>query len=84
MEELLRGGIQPVRVILRALALRQLAGGQTAPKVLATFASRPRGVREVGWRYCREGLERALYDKQRPGAQPVLNDGQRHCRHGVQ
>jgi len=35
--QLLRGGIQPVRVILRALALQQLARGVTAPQARKTF-----------------------------------------------
>jgi hypothetical protein len=29
LDELLRGGLQPVRTVLRALVLRQLADGQT-------------------------------------------------------
>jgi transposase len=36
-----------------------------------------KAVREIGRRYEEEGLDRALYDKQRPGAKPVLNDSQR-------
>src|SRR5713226_1785015 len=70
LEELLRGGIQPVRVILRAQALRQLAEGQTAPKVASHVCLTAKGVRDIGWRYCQEGLDRALNDKPRPGAQP--------------
>jgi hypothetical protein len=31
LDELLRGGLQPVRTVLRALVLRQLADGQTDP-----------------------------------------------------
>ena len=33
LDELLRGGLQPVRTVLRALVLRQLGDGQTNRKV---------------------------------------------------
>ena len=77
LDELLRGGLQPVRVVLRALALLQLAEGQTAPRVASNLRLNPKGVRDIGWRYCQEGLDRALYDKPRPGAKPLLDDSQR-------
>jgi putative transposase len=76
LDELLRGGLQPVRVVLRALALLQLAEGQTPPKVAGNLRLTAKGVRDIGWRYASEGLDRALYDKQRPGAKPVLEDSQ--------
>ena len=37
----------------------------------------PKAVREIGWRYQDSGLDRALYDKPRPGAQSLLDDSQR-------
>jgi transposase len=36
-----------------------------------------KAVRAIGWRYEREGLERALYEKPRPGAAPLLEPAQR-------
>ena len=37
----------------------------------------PQAIRKVGHRYCKGGLERALYDQQRPGAVAVLDDSQK-------
>ena len=36
-----------------------------------------KAVRAIGWRYQQEGLERALYEKPRPGAAPLLEAGER-------
>ncbi|MGH8649098.1 MAG: helix-turn-helix domain-containing protein [Burkholderiales bacterium] len=36
-----------------------------------------KAVREIGRRYEDEGLDRALYDRQRPGATPLLDHSQR-------
>lgn len=77
LDELLRGGLQPVRVVLRSLALLQLAEGQTPPGVGRNLRLTAKGVRDIGWRYRDQGLDRALYDKQRPGAKPILDDSQR-------
>jgi len=77
LQELLRGGLQPVRVVLRALTLWQLAGGQTAAQVAANLDLTPKAVRQIGGRYQQRGLDRALYDRQRPGAVPALNPSPR-------
>jgi putative transposase len=74
---LLQGGIQRVRVVLRALALLQLSVGQTAGKVAKNVALTSKAVREIGRRYGEGGLERALYEKQRPGAAPTLDPSHR-------
>ena len=74
---LLRGGIQQVRVVLRALALRQLANGASSPQVAHTLPLTPKAIRQIAHRYNSNGLDRALYDKQRPGAQQVLDDSQK-------
>ena len=74
---LLRGGLQPVRVVLRALALWQLAAGQTAAQVAANLDLTSKAVRQIGGRYRQRGLERALHDRPRPGAAPALDPGQR-------
>jgi putative transposase len=77
LRQLLRGGIQQVRVVLRALALLQLSAGQSAAGVAATVGLTAKGVREIGRRYEQDGLERALYEKPRPGAVAVLDAGHR-------
>src|SRR5439155_16722484 len=75
--ELLRGGIQQVRVVLRALVLRQLADGFAAPRVAQTVPLTPKAIRQIAHRYNSSGLNAALYDKQGPGAQEVLDDSQK-------
>jgi transposase len=77
LEQFLRAGVQQVRVVLRALALRQLARGAAAPRVAQALPLTPKAVRQIAHRYNRGGLDRALYDKQRPGAKPLLNDSQK-------
>ena len=75
--ELLRGGIQQVRVVLRALVLRQLADGSASPQVAETVPLTPQAIRQIAHRYNSSGLDAALYDKQRPGAQEVLDASQK-------
>jgi len=75
--ELLRRGVQPVRAVLRALALRQLAEGVTALQVARALPLTPKAVRQIAHRYNRSGLDAALYDKQRPGPKQVLDDAQK-------
>jgi transposase len=74
---LLKGGVQQVRVVLRALALRLLAGGVSAPQVARTVPLTAKAIREIAHRYNGGGLEGALYEKQRPGAKQVLNDSEK-------
>jgi hypothetical protein len=69
---LLSAGVQSVRVIKRAQALRLLAEGQLSPQVGCSVGLNPKTVRNIGWRYAQVGLERALYDRPRPGASPLL------------
>jgi transposase len=77
IEEVLRSGVQQVRVVSRALALRHLAQGATAPRVAEGLALSAKAVREIAHRYNSGGLDRALYDRQRPGAKPLLDDSQK-------
>jgi putative transposase len=74
LKTLLNGGIQQVRVVLRALALLQLAKGISAPQIAAVVPLTPQAIRKIGHRYLNEGLDRALYEKQRPGAAELLSD----------
>ena len=77
IRELLRGGVQQVRVVFRALSLQLLAKGSTAPQIAQTVPLTPKAIRQIAHRYNRNGLDRALYDKQRPGAQQILDDSQK-------
>lgn len=77
INSLLRGGVQQVRVVLRALALKQLAVGVTAPRVSRAVPLTPKAVRDLAQRYRQGGLQRALYDKQRPGASQILDASQK-------
>src|SRR5215831_16937919 len=77
LAKLLSGGIQQVRVVLRALVLLQLAKGASAPRISGVVPLTPQAIRRIGHRYEQGGLEVALYDKPRPGAQSVLDDSQK-------
>jgi hypothetical protein len=45
------GGVQQVRVVLRALALRQLAAGAAAPQVAQSVSLTAKAIRELAHRY---------------------------------
>jgi transposase len=77
LTELLSGGVQQVRVILRALALLQLAKGESAPRIANLVPLTPQAIRKIGHRYQERGLEATLFEKQRPGAAPVLDASQK-------
>jgi hypothetical protein len=77
LAKLLSGGVQQVRVVLRALALLQLAKGTSAPRISQFISLTPQAIRTIGRRYQRGGLESALFEKQRPGAATVLDDSQK-------
>jgi putative transposase len=75
--QFLRGGVQQVRVVLRALVLNQFAAGITAPQIAKTVPLTPKAIRQIAHRYNSGGLDAALYERTRPGAQPVLDDAQK-------
>ncbi len=77
LQKLLRSGVQQVRVVLRALSLLHLANGVAAPRIAGMVPLTSQAIRNVGRRYQQGGLERALYEKQRPGAAEVLDDSQK-------
>jgi putative transposase len=70
--ELLRAGVQSVRVIKRAQTLRLLAAGESPPRVGRSVGLTARGVRHIGWRYVNQNLSAALYDRPWPGAPPRI------------
>jgi putative transposase len=75
--KLLRGGLQQVRVVLRALALQQLGRGITAPQVAQTVPLTPKAIRQIAHRYNDGGLPRALYEQPRPGPEEILDASQK-------
>ena len=78
LAKLLSGGVQQVRVVLRALALLQLARGVSAPQIANVVRLTSQAIRNIGRQYLQQGgLERALYERQRPGAAEVLDQGQK-------
>ncbi len=77
VREILGGGVQQVRVVLHSLALLQLSAGAAAPAVARVLHLNPKTVRDIGKRYLEGGLERALYDRARPGAKPVFSPSER-------
>ena len=77
LQELLRGGVQQVRVVLRALTLLQLDSGLSAPKVSQNVGFAASAIRTIAKRYREHGLERALYEKQRPGQAQLLGPSEK-------
>ena len=73
LRRLLQSGLQPVRTVLRALALRQLAEGQTVREVAKNVALTPKTVWLTSQRFQQGGLERALYERPRPGKAALLS-----------
>jgi DDE superfamily endonuclease len=69
LKSLLRGGIQQVRVVLRAIALWQLARGVSAPRISGVVPLTPQAIRKVGHRY-QEGALNARYMRSSGPAQP--------------
>ena len=73
LRQLLQSGLQPVRTVLRALALRQLAEGQAVRQVARNVALTPKTVWLTSQRFQQGGLERALYERPRPGKTALLS-----------
>src|SRR4029453_18913325 len=76
IEGMLRGGIEPGRVVKRAQVLRLLDQGAGPPQGAPAGGGGPQRGRNLGWRYVEEGLDRALQEQPRPGRQPALSPGQ--------
>ncbi len=72
VQALLHGGVQQVRVVLRAMALTQLGRGASAPEAAGVVPLTPQAIRRIAHRYRTGGLARALYERPRPGAAEVL------------
>lgn len=72
VQAVLHGGVQQVRVVLRALALLRLDDGVTAAEVARLVPLTEQAIRKIAHRYRRGGLPLALYERPRPGAAEVL------------
>jgi putative transposase len=77
LERFLNGGVQPVRAVLRGMALLQLAKAISAARIAEFISLTPQAIRKVGHRYAEGGLDRALYEKERPGAAALLENSQK-------
>jgi putative transposase len=77
LEKMLSGGVHQVRAVLRAMALLQLAKGISAPCIAEFIPLTPQAIRKVGHRYLEGGSDRAVYEKERPGAVSLLEDTQK-------
>jgi transposase len=73
IEELLSGGVQPVRAVIRALVLRQMDEGRSTVEAGSAVGISAKAAWEIGRRYQEGGLERAIYDAPRPGQKPLLD-----------
>jgi putative transposase len=60
LRALLKGGVQQVRVVLRALALLPLAESASAPQIAKVIPLTPQAIRRLGPRYQQAGLHGAL------------------------
>jgi len=72
LTRLVKGGVQQVRVVVRALALLHLGKGASAPQVAQVLMLTPQAIRKIAERYREGGMERAVFEKARPGAAEVL------------
>src|SRR3990170_3366346 len=77
LDRVLHGGVQQVRVVLRALTLLHLHRGASAPEVARLVQLSPQAVRKIAHRYRQGGVAGALYERARPGAAEVLEPGEK-------
>jgi len=71
---LLRKGQTSARVIRRAQILEMLDDGRSPNEVARLLKMSGTTVRSVGWRYVKEGLDKALTERPRPGQPRLLNE----------
>lgn len=74
LRTMLRGGVQPVRVVKRAHCLLLLTEGKSAIQVSKVVGLSAQAVRNISRRYRAGELEGGLYEKPRPGAERRLDD----------
>ena len=76
LRDLLKGGVQSVRVIKRARVLQLLDQGMSSNQAAAGVGVTPETARKIGWRYLEGGIDYALSELPRPGNPPLLNKRQ--------
>ncbi len=69
-------GHDGARVLMRARVLLKADEGTGETEIAQALEIHPRTVEKVRQRYCEGGLERALHEKPRPGAQRKLDGKQ--------
>src|SRR5512135_458622 len=69
-------GVESVRTLKRAMVLLRMDEGLSPNKAAAAIGVTPETARMWGWRYVKEGLDAALFDRLRPGNPPLLNNKQ--------
>jgi hypothetical protein len=74
--DLLSGGVQPVRTVIRALLLRQMDQGRSTVEAGAAVGISAKAAWQIGKHYLEGGLERSIYDAPRPGQKPLLDTEQ--------
>jgi|SRR5579884_43522 len=77
VESMLRKGRWSARVLRRARILLLLHEKRSVKQAGDAVGAYPHTVRQVGWRYIREGLQPALRDRPRPGGKHRLTPPQR-------
>ncbi len=77
LQEVVQSGTRPVRVVRRALILLKSDAGLTDLQIVEHVGCGERTVRNVRKRFCREGLERALYESPRTGRPSEFTPRQR-------
>lgn len=70
---LIRQGTASARVIRRAHTLLQASGGAFDHQIASALHVHRSSVQRTRRRYAEEGLEAALYERPRPGAEPTLD-----------
>lgn len=85
LDDVLGGGVQPVRTVFRALALGHLHEGKSASEIAAMVPLTSKAVREIGRRYVTAGLESALLRQAaaRRGTPLTGRSAAAHHRHGL-
>jgi len=73
LQSLLRKGMASARVLTRARILLLAAEGRSNGFIAEALQVSPATVINISKRFVREGLERALYDRPRPGGTPKLD-----------
>jgi putative transposase len=75
---MLRKGAYSVRVIKRAMVLNLFDNGKASPEIAKAVGVTPETARRIAQNYISEGLDRALFDKQRPGHKRTFSDKERN------